>query len=52
MSRRVEVRLNEKDAAYIKEQATQQKITQTDFLRAAIWRDASVAEIRDQTWTS
>lgn len=49
MSKQVNTRLNDAELAHIKEQAIKLGVPQTEIIRQAIWRDAAVAEIRDQT---
>jgi uncharacterized protein YnzC (UPF0291/DUF896 family) len=47
--RSITVRVGDAEANHINEQAIKSGLTKTEIIRQAIWRDAAVAEIRDQT---
>lgn len=49
MERRITIRLGEAEAQHIKTEAVRLGITPVAFVRQSVWRDAAVAEIRDQT---
>lgn len=49
MSKTLTIRLQDAELRYVKEQALRGGQTQTEIVRSAIWRDAAVAEIREQT---
>ncbi|ADL56144.1 ribbon-helix-helix protein, CopG family [Gallionella capsiferriformans] len=49
MSKHTSIRLQPAELAHVREQAIRLGVSQAEIIRQSIWRDAAVAEIRDET---